>query len=369
LPDFLTDEQLTLKAHCETLAKGVMLAGADDPVDEAREKIRAASKAAGIFNMTQPKEFGGTAAGQLALCIARETIAAANPPHMDAVFGPSPGVLGHVNEPLLTSHLTPLLAGEKRASFGFTESDDTTTPTQGVIEGDILLVNGQKSYVTGGANADFINTLVHIEGHGPSMVVIDRACEGVKIEKKFSSLDGSHHAVIGFNNVRIPIDNIIGETGTGLPKAMRQIGDTRLLFAAQACGYMVWVINLLTDHLQKHDKSGAPRGDKDVIRLRYVDLRVQAFAARSMLYRTARLADQGENIVNEAMVCKLFATEAIGNIVDIGIQLVGGTALVEGHPLERLYRQVRAWRLAEGASDILRLNIGRGILELNKGRI
>jgi alkylation response protein AidB-like acyl-CoA dehydrogenase len=88
-----------------------------------------------------------------------------------------------------------------------------------------------------------------------------------------------------------------------------------------------------------------------------------------MLYRTARLADRGENIVNEAMACKVFATEAIGELVDTGIQLVGGAALVEGHPLERLYRQVRAWRLAEGASDVLRLNIGRGILELGKGRI
>ena len=88
-----------------------------------------------------------------------------------------------------------------------------------------------------------------------------------------------------------------------------------------------------------------------------------------MLYRTARLAEQGENIVNEAMATKLFTTEAVGEIVDIAIQLVGGGALVEGHPLERLYRQVRAWRLAEGASDVLRLNIGRGILELEKGRI
>jgi len=69
------------------------------------------------------------------------------------------------------------------------------------------------------------------------------------------------------------------------------------------------------------------------------------------------------------MACKVFATETIGDMVDTAIQLVGGNALIEGHPLEKLYRQVRAWRLAEGASDVLRLNIGRGILELGKGRI
>ena len=111
------------------------------------------------------------------------------------------------------------------------------------------------------------------------------------------------------------------------------------------------------------------RGQKDVVRWHYANCRIKAYAARSMLYRTSRLADAGENIINEAMACKAFATEGIGEIVDTAIQLVGGTALVEGHPLERLYRKVRAWRLAEGASDILRLNIGRGILELGKGRI
>lgn len=369
MPDQLSNDLLELKSACLKLVNETILPLADAPASDARAVIRAASKAAGIFEMTQPKEFGGSAAGQLALCVARETLASTNPPHMDCVFGPSPGVLGHVADPLRTSHLAPLLAGEKRASFGFTEADNAPQPTHGIIKGDELVITGQKSYVTGGADADFINTLVHIEDRGPSMVVIDRNYEGVSIEKKFTSLDGSHHAVIAFNQVRVPITHIIGDPGSGLPKAMRQIGDTRLLFAAQACGYMIWVINYLTEHLKQHDKSGAPRGDKDVIRLRYADLRVQAFAARSMIYRTARLADSGENIVNEAMTCKLFATEAVGNIVDVGIQLTGGAALVEGHPLERLYRQVRAWRLAEGASDILRLNIGRGILELGKGRI
>ncbi len=103
--------------------------------------------------------------------------------------------------------------------------------------------------------------------------------------------------------------------------------------------------------------------------MRYAELRIQAYAARSMLYRTARLADSGENIVNEGIACKVFASEAVGEIVDIAIQLVGGVALIEGHPLEVLYRQVRALRLAEGGSDVLRLNLARGKLELNKGRI
>ena len=369
MPESLSADLQDLAQRCSTFAKDVLLSQGDKPAAEARAAVREAAKQAGLFAMTQPQEFGGAAAGQLALCVARESLAAANPPYMDAVFGPSPGVLASVGEPLKSSHLQPLLAGEKRGSFGFTEPDDAPSPTSGSIDGDILAVSGQKSYVTGGADADFINTLVQIEDRGPSMVVIDKNLPGVIMEKKFSSLDGSHHAAFRFDNVRVPLGHVIGEPGSGLPKAMRQIGDTRLLIAAQACGYMLWVVDMLTEHLSAADKSGQPRGDKDVVRLRYADLRIQAFAARSMLYRTARLADAGENIINEAMACKVFSTEAVGNLVDTAIQLVGGTALVEGHPLEALYRRVRAWRLAEGASDVLRLNIGRGILELGKGRI
>ena len=88
-----------------------------------------------------------------------------------------------------------------------------------------------------------------------------------------------------------------------------------------------------------------------------------------MVYRTARLADAGENIVNEAIACKVFATEVLGEVVDTAIQLVGGRALTVGHPLEALYRRVRVMRLAEGANDVLRLNLARGRLDLAKGRI
>ena len=364
MPEQLSSQLIELRERCAAFAMDHMLPLADSDRASAAVQVREASKAAGLFTMTQPAH----AAGQLALCVARETLAAANPPALDAVFGPGAGVLGSVGEPLASSHLAPLLAGEKRGSFGFTEPDDAE-PTAGTIDGDALTINGQKSYVTGGADADFINALVRIEGHGPSMVVIDTDTQGVILEKRFNSLDGSHHAAFRFDNVQVPVSHVIGEPGQGLPKALRQIGDVRLLFAAQACGYLIWVMDLLQSHLQSPDKDGAPRGNKDVVRWHYANLRIKAFAARSMLYRTARLADAGENIVNEGMACKVFATECIGEAVDTAIQLVGGGALIDDHPLALLYKKVRAWRLAEGASDVLRLNIGRGILELGKGRI
>ncbi len=367
MPETLSKELVELRELCNTFALKTLLALTDEP--GAREKVREESKRLGLFMMTQPKQFGGTEASQLELTVAREALYSHNAPYIESVFGPSPGVLGGVEEPLKTTHLAALLNGEKRSSFGFTEPDDAPSPTSGKITGDTLVINGQKSYVTGGVDADFINALVHIEDVGPSMVVIDTDLDGVIIDNRFSSLDGSHHAAFLFEDVKVPSSNIIGEAGKGLPRAMRQIGDTRLLFAAQASGYMIWVINYLTEHLKSIDRTGEPRGNKDVVRWHYANTRIKAFAARSMLYRTSRIVDSGENAVNESMATKAFSTEAVGEIIDTGIQLVGGTALVDTHPLVNLYKKVRAWRLAEGASDIIRLNIGRGILELDKGTI
>ena len=368
MPESLTSEQLDLRDRAAMFAKNELLPRRDGG-EQARKEILKLAKAASFFTMTQPKAFGGGEASTLELSIVRDELAAHNPPFLHSVFGPGPGVLAGAGEPLRTTHLAPLIAGEKTSAFGFTEPDEAPRATWGVLDGEELIVNGQKSYVTGGAHADFINTLVQIEEHGPALVVIDTDTPGVARVRDFSSLDGSAHAAFEFRDVRIPKTYIIGQPGEGLPRAMKQIGDTRLAIAAQCVGWMRWSLDYLTDHLKSPTRGGQTRGDKEGVRLRYAELRIQAYAARSMLYRTARLADSGENIVNEGIACKVFASEAVGEIVDIAIQLVGGVALIEGHPLELLYRQVRALRLAEGGSDVLRLNLARGKLELNKGRI
>lgn len=366
MPEQLTSSQRALARRAAEFAATELEPRRHLPDAQARAAVISAARAAGFFHMTQPREFGGSAAGTLDLTIVREALAAANAPHQDAVFGPGPGVLSGVGEPLRSTHLAPLLAGDKRAAFGFTEPDDS--PTRASVDGDSLLVSGRKSYVTGGADADFINTLVRLED-GPALVVIDTDLPGVVMERRFTSMDGSHHAAFRFDAVRVPRACLIGTPGEGLPRAMRQIGDTRLAIAAHCVGLMIWVLDYLTRDLERPDRQGRKRGDREGVRLRYADLRIQAFAARSMLYRAARLADAGENVVNEGIACKVFATETVGTVVDGAIQLVGGVALTDDHPLAELYRRVRSLRLAEGGNDVLRINLARGRIDLHKGRI
>ncbi len=377
MPENLTAEQLTLKNTVDDFVDNTLHsleAQLDNDAGKVRREVIQASKGIGLFGMTQPAACGGSEAGVVELTLIRETLAAANLRTAQWVLGPGPGVLAGAEGALKAQYLDAVMSGEKRGAFGFTEPDNAERPTWAQRDDTALVIHGRKSYVTGGDTADFVVVLVNVQAggdqpKGTAMVVIDRETAGVVIEEKFESLDGSTHVSIRFEGVRIPTSKVIGQIGEGMPRALRQIGDVRIMVSAQATGMMIWTLGHLEETLQAPHRSGSPLSSREGVRLRFADLRIQAYAARSMLYRTCRLAAAGENVVNEAMATKVFTTEAASRIVDEALQMSGGKALVVGHPLERLYRRVRALRLAEGASDLLRLNLAKGRFELAKGRI
>lgn len=398
MPEQLTSELLALQQAAEALASGPLTELANRPdIDHRslRVEVAALSKQAGLFGLTSgshdlqdgadPQEGAGQQdgvdlkdgagrltdrpTGALALAVAREALALHNVVHLPGLFGSGPGLLAEVDEPLRSLYLKPLLAGDKQGAFGFTEPDAAPRPTWGVIDGDDLVINGQKSYVTGGADADFVNTLVEVEQMGPAMVLIDTDTAGVEITRRFESLDGSHHAAFGFTDVRVPRSHVIGPPGKGMSRAMDQVGQVRMAIAANCVGLTGFVVNLVEDYLKAPHRSGTPLGDSERHRLRFGHMRIKAYAARSVLYRTARLVDSGQNTVNEIAAAKFLATETVGEVVDSAIQTVGGQALTEGHPLVEIHRRVRSLRLAEGTSDVLAMNTARGRLELGIGRI
>ena len=347
--------------------------------DEIAQATRQHSRHAGIWAMTQPANFGGVEAGTLALTAVRETLAAANLRVARYVFGPGPGVLASAEGELRAAYLEPAMRGEKHGAFAFTEptGTDAPRPTWATRDGDELVITGRKAFVTGGATADFYAALVNVEaGDGPdqpegtAMVVIDRESPGLIIEREFRSLEGGDHIAMRLEAVRVPSWHVVGEVGQGMPRALRNIGNVRLAVAARASGLAQWSVGFAENHITSAHRTGQRLADREGVRLRYSEMRISAFAMRSMLYRTARLVeDGGDDAVNEVMATKVFCTEQVGLIVDQAVQLCGGGSLIEGHPLERLYREVRSMRFAEGASDILRMNIARGRIEFDSGRL
>lgn len=355
----------------------------DDPrapvPTEIAQQVRERSRAAGMWSLTQPVEFGGAAAGALAQTAVREALAAGHLRVARYVFGPGPGMLASVEDQLKEQYLDPVLRGEKRGAFAFTEASGERAgkPTWATWDGDDLLVTGHKSFVTGGATADYYAALVNVEAAdgseqpaGPAMLLIDRETPGVTIDKEFHSLEGGSHVELSFDQARVPAWHVIGSVGEGMPRALGNIGHERLAVAAQTTGLAVWAVGFIDQHIQQPHRSGQRLADREGIRLRYADIRIAAYAARSVLYRTARLVEEeAGDAVNEVMAAKVYCTEQAGFVIDQAVQLASGGALVEGHPLERAYREIRSSRFTGGASDILRLNISRGRIEFDAGRL
>ena len=366
MPDFLSDELTQLRARVATLAQGPLAALRDDATlapGALAAQVRVLSKAAGVFGLTQD-----ASTPALALLLARETLARHGVGHLPGLFGADAGLLAGVGEPLRSSHLLPLLAGDKRSGFAFTEPANAARPSWAVADGDHLVVTGQKSYVTGGVDADFLVALVDVDGQGPAMLVIDTDLPGVTLTRRFGSLDGSHHAAFAFDAVRVPRTHAIGAPGEGRSRALAKISAVRRLVAADAVGTAAWAVDFVGTELLR-ERRGGPRAASERMRLRYGAMRIQAYAARATVYRTARLHDSGQDSVNESIAAKVFATEVAGQLVDMAVQLVGGEALVSGHPLETALRRLRALRLAEGETDLLQVNLARGHLDLGKGRL
>ncbi len=343
------------------------------------EQVRDRSRAAGMWSLTQPVEFGGAAAGVLTQTTVCETLASGHLRLGRYVFGPGPGMLAAAQGPLKSEYLDPVLRGEKRGAFAFTEpsGEGAGKPTWATWDGDDLLVTGRKAYVTGGRTADYYAVLINVEAaegssqpEGPAMIVIDPETDGVSIDREFHSLEGGAHVELKFDQARVPSWHVIGEIGEGMPRALGNIGHERIAVAAGQTGLAIWATNFIDQHIQQPHRSGQRLGDREGIRLRYADIRLATYAARSVLYRTARLVEEDEaGSINEVMAAKVFCTEQAGLVIDQAVQLASGGALVEGHPLERAYREVRSSRFTGGASDILRLNMARGRIEFDSGRL
>jgi len=336
------------------------------------DEVRGRSVENGVWGLTQPIEFGGSEANILEMTVVREILGQANLRIGNYILGPQPGILASVQGKLREQYLLPLMKGEKKGAFAFTEASTIphSKPTWASLKDQEFTITGQKSFISGGADADFFSTLVNIESKsgssGTAIVLIDKDTKGISIEREFRSLDGSSHISITLNSVKIPDWHIVGEIGEGMPRALRNINNVRMAIAAKSTGLAKWSTEFAAQNIKQPHRSGISLSDREGVRLRLADMLIQVYAMRSILYRTARITNENNvSAVNEILTTKIFCTEQVGLIVDKAIDLCGGNSLIEGHPLERTYREVRSLRFAEGASDILRLNLAKNYLESN----
>jgi alkylation response protein AidB-like acyl-CoA dehydrogenase len=332
---------------------------------ELRRAVVAAARKAGFYGAFQPVAMGGSALPALERILLIETLARANLRVARFAIGPGPGMLAGVSGALRARYLDPLLAGEKRSALAITEPPDPNARTRAERREGVLHITGTKSYVTGGADADFYLVLVGLDdvaSERRAFVIVDRDSPGLSIVRRFSSLDGSHHVELRFEGVVVPDGQLLPEAPSGPSRAQAGIAEMRLQVAARATGGAGFALDHTRARLLE------PRGDSRLAddagaRLRLADMGLRLYAARSALYRAARALPRGEDARNHAIAAKILCTENAVQVVASAIALGGGRALVVGHPLERLHREMQALLLTEGASDVLRQSLAKGVLE------
>ena len=334
----------------------------------------------GLLTLTFPKKYGGHGKGRVvALCIAVEEIAkycasSALLLIIQAV-GSFPIIHGGSNE-LRQKYLPQMSKGRKLVAYLVTEptagSDIASIQTTAVPNRNHYVLNGSKCFATSGGVAGIYSVLAKtLEGKGKdntSFFLVERDSPGLSIGRTERKLGqrGSNTTEIFLENVKVPVENLLGREGDGFLIAMKDFDMSRPAIAAQALGIAEGAFEAMLQFVKEKHTLGKPAGDHPVIQSVIADSAVLIEAARGLIYRAAILNDEGKNNTKFASMAKCFAGDAAMKItteVIDAIQVLSGYGFLKDSQVERMFRDAKLTQIFEGTNQIQRLVIARQILK------
>ncbi len=346
-----------------------------DRNDEIPEHIVQRMRELGLFGHSIPVEYGGGGLNSEDLSRVNMVVSQAAP-SFRARFGGNTGI---ASESLVVDgtdeqrrrYLPGLADGSVTGCFALTEpdagSDATALKATAVLDGDHYVLNGVKCYITNAPLAGlftvFARTDMQAQGaKGISAFLIERGTPGLRTGPAYRKM-GQHGSPVGeviLENCRVPASAIVGGVpGQGFATAMKALNKQRINLAGLCVGPAIRLVDEMMKRGQKREQSGQPIGNFQLMQQLVADSNVEVHAARALVLQTARKRDRGEDVTMEASMCKLFASEMCGRVADRAVQLFGGSGYIADNVAERMYRDVRVFRLYEGTSQIHQLNIAK----------
>ncbi|PUA20443.1 acyl-CoA dehydrogenase family protein [Glaciimonas sp. PCH181] len=345
------------------------------PPDQAAI-LRERAKKAGFWLMDVPEEFGGQGLPLLALAVfweevGRSTVASWVRDH--GLFGPTVGpILLGLNEAQRENYLYPVLDGTKRSCFAQTEPDAGSDPsmmrTRAVRTASGYRITGVKRYITRAAVADFAVVMAVTDPEkgargGISCFIVDIGAPGVKLASSEKTLMGDSPCEISFEDVEIPLANLVGEEGQGFALAQGYINYGRVRQGAHACGAAERCLALTAEYAHQRKTFGEVLAARQGVQWMIADAFTELYCTRLLVYDAARKTDAGREARMETFMIKTFGVEAGFRIIDTCMQLHGGMGLTEDTPIERFWRDLRSYRITEGPTEVLRTTLARQILK------
>jgi acyl-CoA dehydrogenase len=280
-------------------------------------------------------------------------------------------------EALKKRYLPRVVSGEAIAAFALSEaqagSDVAAMTCAARLDGDHYVLNGSKTWISNGGIADFYCVFarttpgeVRADGttgsRGISAFVIDSDVPGFTIDARIDVISPHPLATLRFETCRVPAFQRLGEEGEGFKVAMRTLDVFRTSVAAAALGLAQRALDESLAHVRQRSLFGKKLSDFQLTQAALAEMATDIESARLLTYYAAWQRDQGKVITREAAMAKMTATESAQHVIDKGLQLFGGRGVVQGAPLERLYRDVRSLRIYEGATEVQKLIIARDLL-------
>ena len=341
-----------------------------DQLDDCCRDIAASLGAAGFLRLAVPKPYGDDATlDARSLCLMRETLARHEPladfVYAMQVLGSAPiSLFGRKEQK--EAWLKDVAAGRKIAAFALSEkeagSDVAAMSMRAEQSGDDYVLNGGKAWISNAGVADFYVVFARTgEGkRGVSAFVVPAATPGLKVSERTAVIAAHPLGSLTFTNCRISGDCMLGSPGDGMRIALGTLDMCRSTVGAAALGMARRAYAEALARARSRRLFGATLGDLQLTQAALADMATSLDASALLVYRAAWTKDAGqERITREASMAKLFATEHAQKVIDRAVQLFGGEGVRSGSVVERLYREIRALRIYEGASEIQQLLIAR----------
>lgn len=363
--DFVYKEAIPLENQIET----------EDRVPETLlEKMRDM----GLFGITIPVEYGGIGIGPFGYSFINEEIGKAHGA-IRALIGISNGIGSKALVLYGTAeqkqyYLPKLARGEFIASLAISEpgagSDVAAIKTRAIRDGDHYVLNGTKHFITNAPYADVITVLAVTNMESParermSVFLVGPDAPGFRLGQVQETMGGRGYGrcEIVFEDCRIPAVNLLGKEGGGFQVAMSCLEEGRISYAAACVGLAQRLLEMSTDYARQRVQFGRPIAEFQAIQFMLAEMATSIYAARMMTRDAAWKCERREKCAQEASMAKLFASEAAGRVADSAVQIHGAMGYSRDYAVERLFREARLFRIAEGTSEIQKIVIAKNILQ------
>lgn len=360
--------------------------GSHGPDEALRDELVARARAAGLLTPHASPELGGLGLSHVAKAVVFEA-AGYSPlgPIALNIHAPDEGNV-HLMEVVATRAqktrwLQPLVAGTCRSCFAMTEpapgagSDPSMLQTSAVRDGDCYVINGRKRFITGAHGASFVIIMARMEDGNASMFLADMRQPGIVLERQMDALDSCFtggHGVLRFENLRVPATDVLGEPGKGFQHAQVRLAPARLTHCMRWLGQAQRAHDVAVNYATRRQAFGKPLIEHEGVGFMLADNEIDLHTARLSIWHTAWTLDAAKGDARaggyESSMTKVMVSEATWRVVDRAVQVLGGDGVTDETIVARIFRDMRAFRIYDGPSEVHRWSMAKRIARRSAAR-